>query len=146
MNVQNLMNLSRQNSMKSHNTFVKVRYAETDQMGVVHHGNYAEYLEIARLDWLSALGISYKSMEEEGVMLPVYELHFKFIKSAFFDDELRIETSLVKTPSVKIEFNYEVYNQDNQLLTTANTVLVFMNTKSRRPMKCPDYILQKLTV
>ena len=74
------MNLSRQNSMKSHNTFVKVRYAETDQMGVVHHGNYAEYLEIARLDWLSALGISYKSMEEEGVMLPVYELHFKFIK------------------------------------------------------------------
>ena len=140
------MNLSGQNSMKSHNTYVKVRYAETDQMGVVHHGNYAEYLEIARLDWLSTLGISYKTMENEGVMLPVYELHFKFIKSAFFEDELRIETSLVKTPGVKIEFNYKVYNQDNQLLTTANTVLIFMNTESRRPIKCPEYILQKLTV
>ncbi len=140
------MNLSIQNYMKSHNTFVKVRYAETDQMGVVHHGNYAEYLEIARLDWLSALGISYKSMEQEGIMLPVYELHFKFIKSAFFDDELRIETSLNKMPSVKIEFSYKVYNQDNQLLTTANTVLVFMDTKTRRPIRCPEYILKKLTV
>ena len=80
--------------MKSHNTYVKVRYAETDQMGVVHHGNYADYLELARLDWLDKLGISYKSMEKEGVKLPVYELHFKFIKSALFDDELKIVTKL----------------------------------------------------
>jgi len=140
------MNLSRQISMKSHNTFVKVRYAETDQMGVVHHGNYAEYLEIARLDWLNTLGISYKTMEQEGIMLPVYELNFKFIKSAFFDDELRIETSLNKIPSVKIEFSYKVYNQDNELLSTANTVLVFIDTSTRRPIKCPEYILRKLTV
>ncbi len=140
------MNLSRKNSMKSHNTFVKVRYAETDQMGVVHHGNYAEYFEIARLDWLRTFGISYKSMEQEGIMLPVYELHCKFIKSAFFDDELRIETTLIKIPTIKIEFKYKVYNQDNQLLTKASTVLVFMNTETRRPIRCPDYILKKLTV
>jgi len=130
--------------MKSHNTYVKVRYAETDQMGVVHHGNYADYLEIARLDWLDVLGISYKSMEKEGIMLPVYELHFKFIKSALFDDELKIVTKLVKTPSVKIEFNYEIYNQEGELLTTANTVLVFMDSQTRRPIRCPEFIVDKL--
>ncbi|RKS50776.1 acyl-CoA thioester hydrolase [Gillisia mitskevichiae] len=130
--------------MKSHNTYVKVRYAETDQMGVVHHGNYADYLEIARLDWLDVLGVSYKSMEKEGIMLPVYELHFKFIKSALFDDELKIVTKLVKTPSVKIEFDYEIYNQEGELLTTANTVLVFMDSQTRKPIRCPEFIVDKL--
>lgn len=130
--------------MKSHNTFVKVRYAETDQMGVVHHGNYAEYLEIARLDWLSELGVSYKTMEKEGVMLPVYELNFKFIQSALFDDTIKIVTKLKKTPAVKIEFEYEIYNQEEQLLSTASTVLVFMDVQSRKPIRCPEYILKKL--
>jgi len=130
--------------MKSHNTYVKVRYAETDQMGVVHHGNYADYLEIARLDWLSELGVSYKTMEKEGIMLPVYELNFKFIKSALFDDTIKIVTKLKKTPSVKIEFEYEIYNEQEQLLTTASTVLVFMDVQSRRPIRCPEYILKKL--
>jgi len=132
--------------MKSHNTYVKVRYAETDQMGVVHHGNYADYLEIARLAWLDELGVSYKSMEREGVMLPVFELHFKFIRSALFDDELKIVTKLIKTPSVKIEFDYEIYNQQGELLTTASTVLVFMDSQSRKPIRCPEYILDKLKI
>lgn len=130
--------------MKSHNTYVKVRYAETDQMGVVHHGNYAEYLEIARLDWLDALSISYKTMEKTGIMLPVYELQFKFIKSAFFDDELKIVTTLKKIPSVKIEFEYEIYNSNEELLTKASTTLVFMDTQTRKPIRCPQYILDKL--
>jgi acyl-CoA thioester hydrolase len=130
--------------MKSHNTYVKVRYAETDQMGVVHHGNYASYLEVARLDWLQCLGISYKSMEEEGVMLPVYELNLKFLKSALFDDTLKIVTKLRKTPSVKIEFEYEIYNQEEQLLTTASTVLVFLDVQSRKPIRCPEYMIERL--
>ena len=130
--------------MKSHNTYVKVRYAETDQMGVVHHGNYADYLEIARLDWLDTLGVSYKSMEKEGVMLPVYEMHFKYIKSALFDDTLKIVTKLRKIPSVKIEFDYEIYNQEEELLTTASTVLVFMDVESRKPIRCPEYIIERL--
>ena len=130
--------------MKSHNTYVKVRYAETDQMGVVHHGNYPDYLEIARLDWLDTLGVSYKSMEKEGVMLPVYEMHFKYIKSALFDDTLKIVTKLRKIPSVKIEFDYEIYNQEEELLTTASTVLVFMDVESRKPIRCPEYIIERL--
>ena len=130
--------------MKSHTSFVKVRYAETDQMGVVHHGNYAQYLEIARIEWLSKLGVSYKSMEASGLMLPVYEMQFKFLKPAVFGDELEIITRLKQLPNVKIEFTYEVRNKKAELLTTASTILVFMDANSRRPVRCPDYILEKL--
>ncbi|HCV79572.1 MAG: thioesterase [Zunongwangia sp.] len=130
--------------MKDHLSILKVRYAETDQMGVVHHGNYAQYLEIARIDWLEKIGISYKSMEKNGIMLPVYEMNFKFKKSAFFDDQLKIFTSLRQRPDVKIIFDYKIYNQEGELLTTANTVLVFMDAKTRRPIRCPDYVLEKL--
>ncbi len=130
--------------MKDHLSILKVRYAETDQMGVVHHGNYAQYLEIARIDWLEKIGISYKSMEKNGIMLPVYEMNFKFKKSAFFDDQLKIFTSLRQRPDVKIIFDYKIYNQDGELLTTANTVLVFMDAKTRCPIRCPDYVLEKL--
>ncbi|WP_396596357.1 acyl-CoA thioesterase [Dokdonia sp. R86516] len=130
--------------MKNHNTFVKVRYSETDQMGFVHHSNYAQYLEIARLEWLEQLGISYKWMEENGVMLPVYNLNTTFKKSALFDDRLKIETSLRNIPTVRIMFDYKVYNQKEELLTVASTELIFINTKTGRPMRCPKYILEKL--
>ncbi|MCC8361276.1 acyl-CoA thioesterase [Salinimicrobium sediminilitoris] len=130
--------------MKSHFTYVKVRYAETDQMGVVYHGNYAQYLEIARIDWLDALGISYRKMEEEGVMLPVYELNLKFKKSAKFDDELKIVTRLKQKPGVRIAFEYEIFNQHGELLTTAETTLIFMDVEKSKPIKCPQYVLEKL--
>ena len=130
--------------MKSHSTYVKVRYAETDQMGVVYHGNYAQYLEIARIDWLSAIGISYKKMEEEGVMLPVFELNLKFKRSAKFDDELKIVTQLKNIPAVRIEFEYQIFNQDEELLTQAETTLIFMDMEKMKPMKCPQYILDLL--
>ena len=132
--------------MKSTTSFVKVRYAETDQMGVVHHGNYAQYLEIARIEWLEQFGISYKSMEESGMMLPVYSMEFQFMKPAYFGDELKIITRLKKLPNVKIEFGYEVFNKMGDLLTKASTVLVFMDSKTRRPVRCPKYILEKLQV
>ncbi|SDR68125.1 acyl-CoA thioesterase [Christiangramia echinicola] len=130
--------------MKSHKTFVKVRYAETDQMGVVHHGNYPQYLEIARLEWLDTLGISYKNMEQEGIMLPVYELNLKYIKPVTFDDKLTIETRLHEMPNVKIIFDYSIFNQQGDLVTSATSVLVFMDSKTRRPIRCPEYILEKL--
>lgn len=130
--------------MKSHSTYVKVRYAETDQMGVVYHGNYAQYLEIARIDWLEAIGVSYRKMEEEGVMLPVYELKLKFKKSAKFDDRLKIETILKQKPGVKIEFEYKIFNQEGELLTEAETTLIFMDIAKQKPMKCPQDLLEKL--
>ncbi|WP_024770516.1 acyl-CoA thioesterase [Aquimarina macrocephali] len=125
-------------------TLLKVRYSETDQMGVVYHGNYAQYLELARIDWLSRLGVSYKSMEENGIMLPVFTLDFKFKKSAFFDDELIVKTSLRKIPTAKITFDFEIFNKDNELLTTASTTLVFVDSKTRKPIPCPSYLLEKI--
>ncbi len=125
-------------------TNLKVRYSETDQMGVVHHGNYAQYLELARIDWLSRLGISYKSMEQSGVILPVFALDFKFKKSAFFDDELTVKTSLRKIPTVKIIFDYEIFNDSQELLTTASTILAFVDQKTRKPIACPTYLLEKI--
>ena len=130
--------------MKSHFTYVKVRYAETDQMGVVYHGNYPQYLEIARIDWLNALGISYRKMEEEGVMLPVYELNLRYKKSAKFDDELKIVTTLKNKPGVRIEFGYDIFNQHGELLTRAETTLIFMDVEKNKPIKCPQYVLEKL--
>ncbi len=130
--------------MKTHFTNVKVRYAETDQMGVVHHGNYAEYLEIARIDWLQQFDISYSKMEREGIMLPVYAMEFRFIKPALFDDLLTIKTKLREIPAVRITFDYEIYNQDQELITKASTILVFMDSKNKRPVKCPQYILDKI--
>ena len=123
----------------------RVRYAETDQMGVVYHGNYAQYLEMARVEWLRGFGISYKKMEESGIMLPVISLSIDYKKSAFYDDLITVKTTLKKPPSVKIEFDYEMRNESGEILAVANTILAFVNRESKRPVKCPDYLLKKIT-
>ncbi len=122
----------------------RVRYAETDQMGVVYHGNYAQYLEMGRVEWLRDLGISYKSMEESGIILPVISLSLNFKKSALYDDLIMVETKLLKVPSVKIEFDYKIFNEAKELLAEAHTILAFMNKETMKPLKCPAYILEKL--
>ena len=122
----------------------RIRYGETDQMGVVYHGNYAQYLEMGRVEWLRALGISYKSMEESGLILPVISLHINFKKSAVYDDKIRVVTRLKSSPLVKIEFDYEIYNEKGEILVTANTVLAFMDKETNRPTRCPEYLLEKI--
>ena len=122
----------------------RVRYGETDQMGVVYHGNYAQYLELGRVEWLRALGVTYRSMEENGIMLPVISLHIDYKKPALYDDLITVETTISKPPLVKIEFDYKIYNESNEMLVTAHTVLAFMDKKTNRPTRCPDYILEKL--
>ncbi len=123
----------------------RVRYGETDQMGVVYHGNYAQYLEIGRVEWLRDKGISYKKLEESGVILPVISLQINFKKSAVYDDLITVETILKKTPSVRIEFDYKIFNENNDLLIEANTVLAFLDKKKNRPIKCPEDLLERLT-
>lgn len=130
--------------MKDFSTQIRVRYGETDQMGVVYHGNYATYFEIARTEWLRNLGISYKELEKKGVMLPVISLSLNFLKSAKYDDVLTITVSLKKTPLVKIDFDYEIINQNQEKVSTGNSVLAFIDMKTNKPIKCPSYILQKL--
>ena len=132
--------------MKKFSTNVRVRYGETDQMGVVYHGNYASYFEIARTEWLRNLGVTYKELENKGIMLPVISLFFNFIKSAKYDDVLTINVILKKKPLVKIEFDYEIYNQKKEKISTGNSVLAFMDMKTNKPLRCPDYILEKLNI
>ncbi len=122
----------------------RVRYGETDQMGVVYHGNYAQYLEMGRVEWLRDLGISYKSMEENGILMPVISLQLKFKKSAVYDDLLTVVTSLKKKPLVRIEFDYQIFNEKNEILVEGNTVLAFMDKHTKKPIKCPDALLEKL--
>ena len=130
--------------MFSNTTKVKVRYGETDQMGVVYHGNYPQYFEIGRIEWLRDLGISYKQMEEQGIMLPLVVLNITYCKPALYDDVLSIKTTLMKLPKVSIEFNYEIYNSENTLITTAYSKLVFVDVKTRLPIRCPQKFLDKL--
>ena len=132
--------------MKKFTTNIRVRYGETDQMGVVYHGNYATYFEVARTEWLRKLGVTYKGLENNGIMLPVISLSFNFLKSAKYDDLLSISVFLKKSPLVKIEFDNEIYNHDNEKISTGNSVLAFIDMKTNKPIKCPDYILEKLNL
>ncbi|OEJ98771.1 thioesterase [Flavivirga aquatica] len=128
--------------MKFEEIQIRVRYGETDQMGVVYHGNYALYLEMGRIEWLRKLGVSYKSMEEEGIMLPVVSLNINYKKSAGYDDIIKVKTKLKNKPSAKIEFEYEITNEADEILTTASTVLVFVDKKTNRPVRAPEYFMR----
>ncbi|WP_152287591.1 acyl-CoA thioesterase [Flavicella marina] len=130
--------------MIENKTPLKIRYSETDQMGYAHHGNYAQYFEIGRLELLHDLGISYKKMEEEGIILPVYSINTRFIKPAKFDDSLTLKTILRELPTARITFEYEIYNADNEKITTGDTTLVFVDTQKNRPIKIPDTLLTKM--
>ncbi|MDX2188600.1 MAG: thioesterase family protein [Bacteroidota bacterium] len=123
---------------------IRVRYAETDQMGYVYYGNYATYFEVGRVESLRKLGLSYKEMEASGIMLPVLEYHSKFIKPAVYDDLLTIKTIIPELPKVRIHFIYEIYNQQNILLTTGETTLVFINSETKKPCAPPADFLSKI--
>ncbi len=130
--------------MKDHQIKVRVRYSETDQMGVVYHGNYIPYFEIGRVEWLRDKVISYKSMEESGIALPIVSMNINYKKSARYDELLTVHTTFKSQSSVKIEFDCAIYNESDELLTTAQFILVFISLKTGRPTVPPDYILELL--
>jgi acyl-CoA thioester hydrolase len=130
--------------MFTHETTSRVRYGETDQMGYVYYGFYAQYFEIGRVEMLRALGVSYKSLEAQGIMLPVVDFSVKYLKPALYDDLLTIRTIIREIPSVKIIFDYEIYNESNQLLTTAKTTLVFVKKDTMKPTFAPSDLIQAL--
>ncbi len=123
---------------------IRVRYGETDQMGYVYYGNYAQYFEVGRVEWLRNLGVSYKSLEESGIMLPVTHLNINYLKPAKYDDLLTIVTNVIKKPMVKIEFEFEIFNDQKELLTTGETTLVFIDMKKNKPTKAPQFLLDKI--
>jgi acyl-CoA thioester hydrolase len=122
-------------------TSLRVRYAETDQMAYVYYGNYPQYFEVARVEALRALGLSYKKIEDEGIMLPVLKLEVKYISPAKYDDLLRIKTQIAEMPNTRITFDHEIYNDAGDLLTLGKVELVFVNIKSGKPCRAPHSLL-----
>lgn len=125
--------------MIAHDIQLRVRYAETDQMGYVYYGNYATYFEVARVETFRHIGFSYKEMEDEGIMMPVLEYKTKYLKPAKYDDLLTIKVSIKDKPGVRIRFEYEVYNEQQVLLTIAETTLVFVNKETGKPSLPGDH-------
>ncbi|WDT67308.1 acyl-CoA thioesterase [Cloacibacterium sp. TD35] len=121
---------------------LRVRYGETDPMKYVYYGNYAEYLEVARVELFRTLGISYDEIEKRGIWLPVSEYKIKYLKPAFYDEVLEIHTYVKKIPGVKIEFEYEIYNDSKQKITEASTTLFFLDATTNKVSRCPDFLME----
>ena len=130
-------------------TTLRVRYAETDQMGFAYYGSYAQYYEVGRVELLRSLGFSYKTIENMGFALPVINWNISYKKPAFYDDELTIKTMINKVPSKTIVFDYEIYNEANELLNIGQVTLMFVNIQTNKTCTAPqliiDTIKEKLT-
>jgi len=131
--------------MYSYKTNVRVRYAETDQMGFVYYGVYAQYYEVGRVELLRSLDLSYSKIEDLGFFLPVVNLEVNYKKSAFYDNELTIKTTIKEIPRSKITFFYEIFNESNDLLNYGSVTLVFMNKKTNKICKAPKKLIERLS-
>ncbi len=125
-------------------TNIRVRYADTDQMGFVYYGNYARFYEIGRVETLRHLGLSYKELEASGIQMPVYDLHSRFIRPARYDDQLTIRVTIPQLPKTRFLFAYEIFNQDGLLLNTGQTTLVFLRMDTGRPGAAPDNLIEAI--
>ncbi|WP_293310178.1 acyl-CoA thioesterase [Pedobacter sp. UBA5917] len=131
--------------MYSHSTKIRVRYGETDQMGYMYYGNYAQYYEVGRVEMLRSLGMSYSSMEADGIMMPVLELKCKYIKPALYDQEITVKTIIKTLPGIRIFFEYELYNENEELINIGATTLVFVDMKKNKPTNPPENFMEKLS-
>ena len=113
-------------------------------MKYVYYGNYAEYFEVARVELFRELGIPYDEIEKQGIWLPVFEYYVKYLKPALYDQILEIHTFIKKVPGVRIEFDYEIYNESKQKVTEAKTTLFFLDSKTNRPVKCPEFLMKMI--
>lgn len=132
--------------MFSHSVKIRVRYADTDQMGFMYYGNYAEFYEVGRVEMLRSLGMTYKSMEESGIIMPVTELKCKYIKPALYDEDINVKVIMDSMPSLRIHFRYELYNEKDELINTGETTLVFIDKEKNRPCLPPAEFLERLKV
>ena len=130
--------------MFEHSTKIRVRYGETDQMGYMYYGNYAEFYEVGRVEMLRSLGLTYSGMEASGIMMPVLELKCKYLKPALYDEEITVKVIMDKMPGIKIHFRYELYNERSELINLGETLLVFVNMTSNRPCLPSTEFLEKL--
>lgn len=130
--------------MYTFQTKIRVRYAETDQMGFVYYGNYAAYYEVARVEALRVLGVTYKQLEKQGIMMPVLENYSKYIRPAKYDDMLTIKVSINTKPDSRIRFDYEVFNEEKKLINLGYTILVFVSSTTGKSVEIPDFLMDIL--
>ena len=130
--------------MISGETQIRVRYSEVDQMGYVYYGHYAQYYEVARAELLRQLDFSYRQLEEMGIQMPVIDLSIKYSRPAHYDDNLTVKIYISKMPKVRIVFNYEVYNEEQELLNRGETTLVFINANTKKPCSIPPFLADKM--
>jgi acyl-CoA thioester hydrolase len=123
---------------------LRVRYGETDRMGYAYYGNYPLYYEVGRTELMRQFGLTYKDLEDSGILLPVADMHVDYYSPALYDELLTIKTSVTEMPSVKILFLYEVFNSENQLINKATTTLVFVDSKTRKPRRPPTHFIEKV--
>ena len=129
--------------MQPFTSTTRVSYSDTDKMGFVHHSNYLKYYETARWNMFRHLGIPYKEIEEAGILLPVVDVKIQYLKSAFYDQKLVIETSILELKGPKLVFSYRLFNEENELINIATTTLAFVNVHTKKPCK-PLPFIQKL--
>ncbi|MDR2813164.1 MAG: acyl-CoA thioesterase [Prevotellaceae bacterium] len=126
--------------MYSYEHKIRVRYGETDKMGVVYHGCYPLYYEEARTEMLRSAGISYVGLERQGIMMPVTEMHVRYIAPAYYDDLLTVRVTIKQFPGARIIFHYQLRNQDEKLINEAELTLVFVNEATHRPCRIPQVL------
>jgi acyl-CoA thioester hydrolase len=130
--------------MFEHSTKIRVRYGETDQMGYMYYGNYAEFYEVGRVEMLRSLGLTYSGMEQSGIKMPVLELMCKYLQPALYDEEITVNVIMDKMPGIRIHFRYELFNEKQELINKGETLLVFVNMQSNRPCLPPQDFLDRL--
>lgn len=125
-------------------TEFRIRYAETDKMGYVYYGRYAEFFEVARVEALREIGVNYNDLEKNGISMPVLKYSVEFKKPVYYDEKIIIETVISKKPETRIEFDFKTYNQKKECVNIAKVELVFIDSKLKKPIKAPDFLLNSL--
>lgn len=131
--------------MISHETQVRVRYGETDQMGYVYYGKYAEYFEVGRVELIRSMGLSYKAIEEQGIWMPVADFSIKYHRPGRYDDLLTVKTILKELPRSSFLTHYEVTNEEGQLIVTGQVKLAFFHAEKMIPVRVPSFILDAVS-
>jgi acyl-CoA thioester hydrolase len=131
-------------SKKIHKLQFKTRYAETDQMGYIHHSIYAQYYEMGRINLMHQIGIDYKQMEKDGYILPVYTLHSKYFSPLTFDELITLVTYVKYLKGVRLAFGYEIFNEKNEKTTEGEVVLVFADAQTGKPIRPPVQFVEKI--
>ena len=131
-------------SLISYQTQVRVRYKDTDQMGIMHHSNYIVLYETARTKWLRDMGLTYAEIERRGVMSPIIEVQSRYHYPAFYDEVLTVKVMMDEMPAARLNISSEVYNEAGRLINTGRVTLGFMNAQTRRPCRAPEWFVEAL--